>query len=54
MYNPVNSESNIKPWDIPNRKPENMRILFVLSLNLALCVNQSTVATNGKIAIRGK
>jgi hypothetical protein len=46
--------NNIRASDMPNKKPDPTRIEFLLSLNFALCVNQSTAATTGKNEISGR
>ncbi|MCW4009032.1 MAG: hypothetical protein NWF05_00220 [Candidatus Bathyarchaeota archaeon] len=48
----INNKNNAS--ELPNRNPELTRSEFLLSLNLALCVNQSTVAINGKREITGR
>ena len=52
--NPLRTESRTKTSETPTKPPDTTRIEFLLSLSLALCVNQSTAVIKGKKAISGR
>ena len=52
--NPLIINNRTNASELANKNPELMRSQFLLSLNFALWVNQSIVATKGKREISGR
>jgi len=55
MWNkPLTSIKRNSPLVIPRRKPVDIRIVFLLSLSLQLCVTQSNAEGSGRVEINGR
>ena len=51
---PLTSNKKKSPQPIPRRKPVHIRMEFLLSLSLQLCVTQSTTEDAGRMSNNGR